>query len=91
MTFVGPPKDDTERRRRYLLDMLMLGIYDSMGGRKDIGPCYYDGKHDLDEYVREVRAQAWDEGRESVGRDFLKPLVNGERSASTNPYRKEDE
>jgi hypothetical protein len=41
----------------------------------------------LAEHDRQVKANAWDEGRESVARDFLNPVVDGMRKTSVNPYR----
>lgn len=33
-------------------------------------------------------AKAWDEGRESIAKDFMKPMDKyGMRESSTNPYR----
>lgn len=38
--------------------------------------------------IEEIKAQAWDEGRESFAADLLRPLTEiGTRESSTNPYR----
>lgn len=43
---------------------------------------------EIAEHDREVAARAWDEGRESVGRDLSNPRrPDGMRPSSTNPYR----
>jgi hypothetical protein len=41
----------------------------------------------LAEHDRQVKASAWAEGRESIARDFLSPVVDGMREASVTPYR----
>lgn len=44
----------------------------------------------LAEHERQVAEKAWDEGRESVAADMVRPLdESGMRHSSTNPYRKE--
>lgn len=41
-------------------------------------------------WLAETRAAAWDEGRDSFGLDFLKPLrEDGTRPQTPNPYRTE--
>ena len=38
--------------------------------------------------LKQLMAEAWDEGRESVATDFLNPMdARGIREASTNPYK----
>lgn len=39
--------------------------------------------------VAQVKAEAWDEGRESVAADFARPIgENGMRPSTPNPYRR---
>ena len=42
------------------------------------------------EVARAAKAEAWDEGRESLAADMAKPVgENGMRPTTLNPYRKE--
>lgn len=42
--------------------------------------------------LREVKADVWDEGRESMALDFTRPLDEaGMRTPTPNPYRQEQD
>lgn len=41
---------------------------------------------EVESLIRDLAHKAWADGRESVGRDMLNPMVNGMREVSENPF-----